>query len=118
LPDNDDIPTLIFDEIDTGISGRTAQMVGRKLAILSSGHQVICITHLPQIAAMADSHFSIHKEVSDGMTITGIEKLDKKEQTAELARMLGGLEITQASLENAADLIEQAEMFKTSVSLR
>lgn len=113
VADNDDIPTLIFDEIDTGISGKTAQMVAHKLYDLSRSHQVICITHLPQIAAMADSHFSIRKEVSDGTTISGTEKLDDNAQIMDIARLLGGMDITQASLNNAADLKAQAAAYKT-----
>lgn len=107
IADNDSIPTLIFDEIDTGISGRTAQMVGVKLRSLSRGHQIISITHLPQIAAMADTHFSIRKEVEDGVTISGIEKLDKDHRVIEIARLLSGEEITGASMENARVLLEE-----------
>lgn len=102
--DQDRIPTLIFDEIDTGISGFTAQKVGEKLRLLSSGHQIICITHLPQIAAMADHHFQIHKEFEDGSTISGIEELSEEEMTAEIARLVGGAEITEAALMNAREL--------------
>ncbi len=105
IAENDAIPTLIFDEIDTGISGRTAQMVAAKLRSLSSSHQIISITHLPQIAAMADTHFMIHKEVEDGTTISGIEKLDKDQRVIEIAKLLSGEEITTASLENARVLL-------------
>jgi len=103
---NDAIPTLIFDEIDTGISGKTAQMVAAKLRSLSSSHQIISITHLPQIAAMADTHFMIHKEVEDGTTISGIEKLDSEQRVIEIAKLLSGEEITTASLENARVLLK------------
>ena len=75
LADSDDIPTLIFDEIDTGISGRTAQKVSEKLMLIARSHQIICITHLPQIAAMADSHFEIAKSASQGRTITTIRQM-------------------------------------------
>ena len=106
IAENDAIPTLIFDEIDTGISGRTAQMVAAKLKSLSASHQIISITHLPQIASMADTHFSIHKEVEDGTTISGIEKLNKEQRVIEIAKLLSGEEITIASLENARVLLK------------
>ena len=86
LADSDEIPTLIFDEIDTGISGRTAQKVSEKLAIISRTHQVICITHLPQIAAMADCHFEIAKSTEGGKTKTEIRRLREEETVKELAR--------------------------------
>lgn len=104
LAETDDIPTLIFDEIDTGISGRTAQMVSEKLKVIAKRHQVICITHLPQIAAMADSHFEIKKSVEDGRTVTRIRALDEEEMTEELARLLGGAEITDAVRQNAREM--------------
>ncbi len=104
IAENDDIPTLIFDEIDTGISGKTAHMVAQKLHFLSENHQIISITHLPQIAAMADTHYSIHKEVSDGMTISGIEKLDTDASIREIAKLISGAEITPATLQSAAEL--------------
>lgn len=104
LADSDEIPTLIFDEIDTGISGRTAQKVSEQLAIISRGHQVICITHLPQIAAMADCHFEIAKSAKDGKTRTAIHTLDEEKMVAELARLLGGVEITDAVLQNAREM--------------
>ena len=104
LADTDDIPTLIFDEIDTGISGRTAQMVSERLSYIARKHQVLCITHLPQIAAMADTHFEIRKTVENGKTITKIHKLNEEEQIEELARLLGGAEITDAVRENAREM--------------
>ena len=104
LADNDDIPTLIFDEIDAGISGRTAQAVSEKLSAVASAHQVICITHLPQIAAMADTHFLIEKNVENGHTISGIKKLLDGETVDELARMLGGAEITDSVRQNAKEM--------------
>lgn len=112
LAKKDDIGTLIFDEIDTGISGRTAQKVSEKLALISGTHQVICVTHLPQIAAMADTHFEIKKSVVGDRTITGVTKLDGSEETNELARMLGGTEITDAVLENAAEMKRLANDYK------
>ncbi len=100
---------LIFDEIDTGISGRTAQKVSEKLACIAEKHQVICITHLPQIAAMADSHFEIVKSASGGATTTCIRKLSREESCEELARLLGGAEITGAVRQNAAEMKRLAE---------
>ena len=112
LADSDDIPTLIFDEIDTGISGRTAQKVSEKLMLIAKSHQVICITHLPQIAAMADSHFEIAKSASHGRTITTIRLLDRKASVEELARLLGGARITEAVLKNAGEMKELADRTK------
>lgn len=102
--ETDRIGTLIFDEIDTGISGRTAQKVSEKLKLLSRSHQIICITHLAQIAAMADSHFVIEKMVSTEHSETQIRKLDEKESEQELARILGGVEITESVLQNAREM--------------
>ena len=104
LADADDIETLIFDEIDTGISGRTAQKVSERLAIISGKHQVLCISHLPQIAAMADHHFLIEKHVQNERTATEISLLDDEASAAEIARMLGGAEITDKVLENAREM--------------
>lgn len=104
LADSDEIPTLIFDEIDTGISGRTAQKVAEKLAVIAGAHQVICITHLPQIAAMADCHFEIRKSTDGSSTKTQITRLDEENTIKELARMLGGVQITEAVLENAGEM--------------
>ena len=112
LADSDDIPTLIFDEIDTGISGRTAQKVSEKLMLIAKNHQVICITHLPQIAAMADSHFEIAKSASQGRTITTIRLLDRQASVEELARLLGGARITEAVLKNAGEMKELADRTK------
>lgn len=100
----DHIGTLIFDEIDTGISGRTAQKVSEKLKLLSNSHQIICITHLAQIAAMADTHFVIEKMVKEERSETQIRKLDEKESEQELARILGGVEITESVLQNAREM--------------
>ena len=102
--DRDDIPTLIFDEIDTGISGRTAQMVSEKMAAISGSRQLLCITHLPQIAAMADTHFLIEKSTDGLKTVTKIQRLEQNRSVEELARMLGGASITDAVLENAREM--------------
>ena len=108
----DDIGTLIFDEIDAGISGRTAQRVAEKLCTLSQKRQVICITHLPQIAAMADVHFMIEKAVQDNKTVTSIYRLLDTQCVEELARLLGGSTITEAVRANAQELCHQAAAYK------
>ena len=112
LADNDNIDTLIFDEIDTGISGRTAQKVSEKMELISKNHQLICITHLPQIAAMADKHYVIEKEVEENRTITKVRELKKEEEVSELARMLGGVSITETTLETAREMKEMANSTK------
>ncbi len=112
LADKDEIETLIFDEIDTGISGRTAWKVSEKMGILGKGHQLICITHLPQIAAMADTHFVIEKQVEDNRSITRIKELGQKESVEELARMLGGDVITESAIKNAEEMKELAAKTK------
>ena len=104
LADKDSVGTLIFDEIDTGISGRTAQKVSEKLKQLSKERQVICITHLPQIAAMADAHYEIRKEVDGSRTKTLVKELDEEASVHELARMLGGVEITESVINNAKEM--------------
>ena len=112
LADRDQIETLIFDEIDTGISGRTAQKVSEKMAVIGKCHQVLCITHLPQIAAMADIHFLIEKNIKDGFTTTSINRLSDQEIITELARMLGGSQITDLVMDNAAQMKEFADNLK------
>ena len=112
MADRDAIETLIFDEIDVGISGRTAQKVSEQMAIIGRKHQVICITHLAQIAAMADAHYMIKKETIDGITRTGIHLLNEEESVKELARILGGAKITNAVLQNAAEMKSLAEQTK------
>lgn len=114
LAKQDETPTLIFDEIDTGISGRTAQKVSEKMSLVGQHHQVLCITHLPQIAAMADLHFGIEKMVKNGVTVTGIEPLNEKESVNELARMLGGAQITDRTLESAYEMKELAREQKNT----
>lgn len=109
---SDDIDTLIFDEIDSGISGRTAQMVSEKMNLLGRNHQIICITHLPQIAAMADTHFLIEKEVEHESTVSTISRLDNEACVKELARMLGGVEITDTVYQNAREMKQMAYMKK------
>ena len=105
LADKDDIDTLVFDEVDTGISGSAAQKVGLKLKAVSKSRQVLCVTHLAQIAALADSHFKIQKNVSDGKTYTNVTALDHNGRRDELARIIGGVEITQATLDYAEEML-------------
>lgn len=108
----DDIDTLIFDEIDTGISGRTAQKVAEQMKLLSKKHQIICITHLPQIAAMADNHLKIEKTSEGNETSTKIYPLDEEKSVEELARMLGGAEITETVMQNAREMKKLAIITK------
>ena len=112
LASRDRIPTMIFDEIDTGISGKTAWKVSEKLGVLSRSHQIICITHLPQIAAMADAHYRIAKQAVNQKTETGITRLPQEEVVEELARMLGGEMITDTVRENAKELLHTAALKK------
>ena len=104
LAEHDEISTLIFDEIDVGISGRTAQMVAEKMALIASSHQVICISHLAQIAAMADAHYLIEKSNDNNHTSTDIRRLHESETVDELARILGGVEITDAVVSSAKEM--------------
>lgn len=112
--DRDETDTLVFDEIDTGISGRTAWKVSEKLGRLSGNHQIICITHLAQIASMADAHFLIEKGLKKDRTVTDIRELSEPESMKELARLLGSGELTQAVLENAREMKEAAGKVKGS----
>lgn len=114
LANTDRIPTLIFDEIDAGISGRTAQVVAQQLAEVSRKHQVICVTHLPQIASMADNHFLIKKEEKDGHTYTRIQVLDEDSKIQELARLLGGAKVTELTIKHAGEMLNMAENLKKS----
>ncbi|MCM1569364.1 MAG: DNA repair protein RecN [Roseburia sp.] len=112
LAGKDETDTLIFDEIDAGISGKTAWKVAQQLHRVAKIHQVICITHLPQIAAMADSHFVIEKSSTDNHTMTDVRKLEEGESLGELARLLGSDTLTDAALSNAEELRRQAEAYK------
>lgn len=114
LADIDSIPSLIFDEIDTGISGKAAQAVAEKLSRISLTHQVICVTHLPQIASMADTHFYIEKTSTAGATRTGVEKIEHLKRVAEIARMLGGAKITDLTLRHAEEMINLAHNIKVN----
>ena len=108
IGDYDGIPTMIFDEIDAGISGVAATVVGRKMREISQNHQIICITHLPQIAAFGDHHFRIQKTSDETSTYTSVAALDEEETIAELARLLGGETITQTTLASARELLESS----------
>ena len=107
LSDKDNIDTLIFDEIDTGVSGRAADKIGNKLLEVSRGRQVICVTHLAQIASKADEHFLIEKSVSGESTYTNITPLDFNGRVLELARIMGGTEITENQKNAAKELLEK-----------
>ena len=113
--DTDVTDTIIFDEVDTGISGRTAQKVAEKMAQVSLHHQVLCITHLPQIAAMADTHYGITKALSDSSAITNIEPLSRSESVDELARLTGGAEITDNTRSAAEEMKEMCDAYKASL---
>ena len=112
MADKENIETLIFDEIDSGISGRTAWKVSEKMAVLGREHQLICITHLPQIAAMADAHYVIEKTVDESAAITEIRRLDSRDELTEIARLLGSDSITETVLANAKELKEMANQTK------
>ncbi len=116
LADKDEVATIIFDEIDVGISGRTAQKVSEKLAVIGKNHQVLCITHLPQIAAMADTHFAIEKETKAGGTRTHVRKLGSDAAVTELARMLGGAQVTDTVMESAREMKTLAVSLKRKMS--
>ena len=117
LAENDSIMTLIFDEVDTGVSGRAAGKVAEKMSRLSQRCQVLCVTHLAQIAAMSDHHFSVSKEEREGRTYTGVEDLDREGRKRELARLTGGVHVSKAILEGAEELLREAEAFKKNKSL-
>lgn len=114
--ENDPVATMIFDEIDTGVSGIAAQRVGEKLYTVSTGKQVLCVTHLPQIAAIADSHYLIKKEERDGRTYTDVKKLSREGRQMELARLHGGDNITDITIMSAEQQLESADKFKKSYS--
>ena len=103
-----DVPTLVFDEVDSGIGGATSALVGEKLKRVAAGQQVLCITHLPQVAAFADSHYLVEKRVAEGRTVTAATLLATGERVAEMARMLGGTRITEKTLEHAREMLEDA----------
>ena len=99
------VPTLIFDEVDSGIGGRVAEIVGGLLKQLGTRYQVMCVTHLPQVAAMADAQWQVSKAVADGVTLSHIRVLKPAERVEEIARMLGGVKITETTLKHAAEML-------------
>ena len=115
LAGQESIGTLVFDEVDTGVSGRAAQKVAEKLAQVSRRKQVLCVTHLPQLAAMADTHFSVEKGERDGRTYTRVVLLDREQRKAELARITGGSRVTEALLASAGELLDQAERYRSEL---
>ena len=115
LAEGDGVGTLVFDEVDTGVSGRAAQKVAQKLCQVAKHKQVLCVTHLPQIAAMADVHFSVEKGERDGRTFTDVEQLTRERRQAELARLTSGEQITPAALSSAAELLDGAEAYKKAL---
>lgn len=114
LSQADSIPVLIFDEIDIGVGGRSGEIIGKKLSTLARNHQVVCVTHLPQIAAFADTHFSVHKEIAGTRTLSRLEHLDGGACITELAIMLAGAQYTEASLNSARELLRKTEIWKNS----
>lgn len=112
LAEDDGIGSLIFDEVDTGVSGRAAQKVAEKMADVARRKQVLCVTHLPQIAAMADTHFSVEKGEKKGRTFTNVERLDREGRVDELARLIGGATVTDSLRSSASELLAQAESYR------
>jgi DNA repair protein RecN (Recombination protein N) len=112
LTEADHIPVLIFDEIDIGVGGRSGEIIGKKLSSLARNHQVVCVTHLPQIAAFADAHFSVHKELAGTRTLSRLESLEDEARLKELAIMLAGARYSQTALTNAHELLHRAESWK------
>lgn len=111
----DGVPSLVFDEVDTGISGRAAQAVGEKLALIAGDRQVLCVTHLPQVASLADQHCLIAKQVEGGRTTTRVNPLDEEGRAAEIARMIGGAEVSSYTMDAARDMIRRATSLKVSL---
>ena len=112
LSENESITTLVFDEVDTGVSGRAASKVARKMANIARNKQVLTVTHLPQIAAMADAHFSVEKGEKNGRTYTAVERLSRDRRMSEIARLTGGSVVTSAVLESAGELLNESEKYK------
>ena len=115
LSEQDHVATMVFDEVDTGVSGRAAQKVAEKMARISRHKQVLCVTHLPQLAAMADTHFSVEKGEANGRTFTRVRQLDRKQRQMELARLTGGAQVTETMLQGAEELLSQAEKFRAEM---
>lgn len=115
LSEQDHVGTMVFDEVDTGVSGRAAQKVAEKMARISRSKQVLCVTHLPQLAAMADTHFSVEKGEKNGRTYTEVRRLEREQRRQELARLTGGSHVSQTMLDGAEELLEQAEAFRAAL---
>ena len=115
LSEQDHVATMVFDEVDTGVSGRAAQKVAEKMARISRHKQVLCVTHLPQLAAMADTHFSVEKGEANGRTFTRVRQLDRKQRQMELTRLTGGAQVTETMLQGAEELLTQAEKFRAEL---
>lgn len=115
LSEQDHVGTMVFDEVDTGVSGRAAQKVAEKMARISRRKQVLCVTHLPQLAAMADTHFSVEKGERGGRTYTEVRRLDREQRRRELARLTGGSHVSQTMLDGAEELLVQAEKFRAAL---
>ena len=115
LSEQDQVGTMVFDEVDTGVSGRAAQKVAEKMARISRKKQVLCVTHLPQLAAMADTHFSVEKGEANGRTFTRVQRLDRRQRQMELARLTGGSHVTETMLQGAEELLSQAEKFRAEM---
>ena len=115
LAEQDSVMTMVFDEVDTGVSGRAAQRVAEKLAKLSRTRQVLCVTHLPQLTAMADVHFGVEKGEENGRTLTRVRLLDRAARRAEIARMSGGDHPSETMLSGAEELLSAAEAFKNKL---
>ena len=115
LAEQDHVMTMVFDEVDTGVSGRAAQRVAEKMAKLSRRRQVLCVTHLPQLAAMADTHFSVEKGEENGRTFTRVVELDRAQRCAELARLTGGAAATETQLRGAEELLSAADAFRSAL---
>ena len=115
LSEQDHVGTMVFDEVDTGVSGRAAQKVAEKMARISRRKQVLCVTHLPQLAAMADTHFSVEKGERNGRTYTEVRRLDREQRRQELARLTGGSHVSQTMLDGAEELLVQAEKFRAEL---
>ena len=112
LAEDDGVGSLVFDEVDTGVSGRAAQKVAEKMADVARRKQVLCVTHLPQIAAMADTHFSVEKGEKNGRTFTNVARLEREGRVDELARLIGGAAVTDTLRQSASELLEQAEAYR------
>ena len=115
LSDIDEVPVLIFDEIDTGISGAIGKRVGEKMYQVSVKHQVLCITHLPQIAALSDNHYFVSKKVENGKTFTQIRMLNEQDKVCEIAKMIGGDNLSDVAIDNSREMVKLANIKKNEI---